>query len=422
MKTISFIILLIFSIQMARAQEPDAMEGLPEHYLYMQNAGDLENPQSLQQLYLPETFWLPGQRLQICFFGGGAPVHELIAAVASQWTEHANIEFDFGPKGARYDCFDPKFGFSAIRIGFSAPGRWSLVGKDAVTKATSRQPSMNFQHYDSTFSPFSGFTIDNVVLRADERRKSSIIHEFGHALGLLHEHQSAKLNCWDEVIKTGPNNVYDFFRQRSGWSETKTKRNLALAISEWPGAVSGEEDLRNSIMSYQIPWQVLKDGKQNKCYINRRSVSISELDKALVAKHYPANVIRPVEDFTLAKERIYSLSPAADEQLLADYFQRIKVDLNSEDTAKRRDARVRLAKYISETENPEQLDKFTENLSDETYRTQLGVAVGINKSKLLSPMSEQTRSNLKASFDKSRDATLKANLQQALDASTLQRF
>ena len=105
---------------------------------------------------------------------------ERIIEWANMWSQHANIWFE---KSHIIFCSD-------IRIGFDAnDGAWSYIGTDCIGK----WKTMNLGFID----------------------QGTVLHEFGHALGLIHEHQSPASGGfnWDEeeVIKdlSGPPNYWD---------------------------------------------------------------------------------------------------------------------------------------------------------------------------------------------------------------------
>lgn len=65
-----------------------------------------------------------------------------------------------------------------IRISFDArKGSWSAIGNDAMKPAFNGKATMNL-----------GWLEDVAVPSAKDR--ATILHEFGHALGMMHEHQS----------------------------------------------------------------------------------------------------------------------------------------------------------------------------------------------------------------------------------------
>jgi len=85
----------------------------------------------------------------------------------SEWSNYANISFSFVQEGT-----------PQIRIAFDANGgSWSFVGKENNSIASDK-PTMNLGWLDGSSD----------TITADEH--GVILHEFGHAIGLLHEHQS----------------------------------------------------------------------------------------------------------------------------------------------------------------------------------------------------------------------------------------
>ena len=83
-----------------------------------------------------------------------------------------------------------------VRISFQYDGSWSVIGTDCQTLSID-QPTMNYGWLDRQ--------------TADDEVRRVVLHEFGHALGLIHEHQNPggeiKWNR-DQVIKdlSGPPN------------------------------------------------------------------------------------------------------------------------------------------------------------------------------------------------------------------------
>lgn len=65
-----------------------------------------------------------------------------------------------------------------IRISFSGSVSWSFYGQDALSVSDPKAPTMMFDDLD----------VDNATATAIEKGK--ILHQFGHALGLTHEHLS----------------------------------------------------------------------------------------------------------------------------------------------------------------------------------------------------------------------------------------
>src|SRR5262249_20448428 len=111
--------------------------------------------------------WKPGRTLRVRFLDGETEVQQKVQLFARQWGEFANITFAFGT--------DPK---AEIRISFLENGSWSALGTDCLVEEWYPQtkPTMNFDWLTRAST--------------DTDYSSVVLHEFGHALGLIHEHQT----------------------------------------------------------------------------------------------------------------------------------------------------------------------------------------------------------------------------------------
>lgn len=200
-------------------------------------------------------FWPPGSILRISFLDGEAVVQKQVREVAKEWTRHANIQFDFTPD------LEPE---AHIRISFRARGSWSAVGRDALNEALFPKgtPTMNY----GWLTPASLLEDYSVVL-----------HEFGHALGLVHEHQSpGSAICWNRnaVIK-------DLLAAPNYWDLATIEHNVLNKYENVTITQYTQFDPK-SIMLYTFPSHWTLDGMEfpeNKV--------LSETDITFIKQQYP---------------------------------------------------------------------------------------------------------------------------------------
>lgn len=115
--------------------------------------------------------WPAGSRISVSFLDGDANLQLKVMEAAQKWVAPgmANLVFDF-----RGDTND-----TDIRISFQYAGSWSVLGTTCRRITDTAQPTMNF----------GWLTIDSPQEEIDR----VVLHEFGHALGLTHEHLSPDL-------------------------------------------------------------------------------------------------------------------------------------------------------------------------------------------------------------------------------------
>lgn len=183
--------------------------------------------------------WINGSTLKIRFLGGSEKQKDMVRQIAPQWTEHANLEFAFTD--------DPT---AEIRVTFDASdGAWSYVGTD----------NLNIPLHAAT-------------LNLGWQDEAVILHEFGHMIGLSHEHSSPHGGLkWNEqkVISdlAGPPNF---------WDEATTRRNVLHKYSA--DQIHGTQFDPSSIMLYAFPASWTLDGVST-----HENEKLSDLDKQFVA-------------------------------------------------------------------------------------------------------------------------------------------
>jgi serralysin len=108
----------------------------------------------------------------------------------------------------------------------------------------------------------------------DEEFRRVIVHEFGHAIGMVHEQSHPEISIkWDKPA------VYRRYESQ-GWSKAQADSNVFFKYSKLVTQFS-EYD-RSSIMHYPIPPELTTDGVAVGCYTD-----LSAMDKAFIARIYP---------------------------------------------------------------------------------------------------------------------------------------
>ncbi|WP_339057775.1 matrixin family metalloprotease [Candidatus Regiella endosymbiont of Tuberolachnus salignus] len=221
-------------------------------------AEDSKNP--LYSLGESKNFWRTGQTLRIKFmaaYAGSAYVQEKVRHYANEWLEYANLKFDWLPVGSKKKAH--------IRIAFKeGDGNWSDLGKNS-RKTAANEPTMNFD----------GFTDDP----SDEAYlKSATLHEFGHALGLLHEHHNPEGGIqWNKPV------VFAYYLDMFGWDAAKTEYNLFKKYAKNKTQYTAYDP--KSIMGYPIPEEHTLNG-----YSVADPTELSTTDKKFIASVYPGRL------------------------------------------------------------------------------------------------------------------------------------
>lgn len=198
--------------------------------------------------------WQPGQTLRCRFLHGVSQVQKKVEAIAHEWEEHANVKFKF-----------VKTGDVEIRIAFLDDGSWSAVGRDALNRLyfPTHQPTMNYG-WLNTSTP-------------DTEYRRVVLHEFGHALGCIHEHQSPKF-----TRKWNREKVIEYFSGSPNfWTVEEIEHNVLKKYS--PTGISATEFDPTSIMLYVFDAELFSDDKGP----TNDNSDLSEADIAKIKELYP---------------------------------------------------------------------------------------------------------------------------------------
>lgn len=195
--------------------------------------------------------WKNGRRLTVSFMGGKKQVKDRIIRHAKIWMDYANIEFDFTPGKKPGD----------IRIAFdTGDGSWSLMGTEILSEDRSK-PTMNFGWLTPTTD--------------DLEYNRVVLHEFGHSLGCIHEHERP-----DNGIPWDKPKVYAYYKQTDGWTKEEVDEQV---FSKYDITQIRANKLdKKSIMMYPVPEKLTK-GDFHIGWNN----GLSAEDKKFIAKLYP---------------------------------------------------------------------------------------------------------------------------------------
>jgi serralysin len=199
--------------------------------------------------------WTNGSTLRCRFLDGSSKMQKKVEALAHQWEQHANLKFKFVTSGD-----------AEIRISFFADaGSWSAVGRDAMNRSyfPLHQPTMNY-----------GWLRDNTN---DDEYSRVVLHEFGHAIGCIHEHQSPKFSrLWNRSAVTryfqGPPNF---------WTPADIDHNVLSKYSA--KGVSATRFDPKSIMLYYFDGKLFAEGMGP----TNSNVKLSPKDIEMIKEMYP---------------------------------------------------------------------------------------------------------------------------------------
>jgi astacin (peptidase family M12A) len=201
-----------------------------------------------------EFYWGVQPIIKVKFIGGSTGLKKRVRDQAAGWTDPgiAGVTFNWVPKTQKAD----------VRIDFQqGNGSWSYLGTYCHSIPAS-DPTMNY-----------GWLTD---ASSDDEVRRVVLHEFGHALGLIHEHQNPKGPIkWnrDAVIKdlSGPPN---------NWSKATIDTNMfdKYDVSK----VTATPVDNQSIMMYPIPARWTLDG-----FSSGLNSKLSPSDRALIHQAYP---------------------------------------------------------------------------------------------------------------------------------------
>jgi serralysin len=205
------------------------------------------NRSAFEATLLRSRRWQPGRTLHVAFLEGSLILQQKVALHAQEWCRYANITllFDNHPEAEIRITFQPEI------------GTWSNIGTDALVVLPD-QPTMNYSELTAT-SPGEDFSY-------------YVLHEFGHALGLVHEHQGPEAGIqWNKAA------VKKYYAE---FSEEELETNIFQHYTRSQTQYSAFDPY--SIMLYHIPKGLTLNGLETP--VNR---TLSATDIQYIQKWYP---------------------------------------------------------------------------------------------------------------------------------------
>ncbi|RYP40666.1 hypothetical protein DL767_001524 [Monosporascus sp. MG133] len=200
--------------------------------------------------------WPNGSTLRVSFIGGTQYLRDKVKQYATQWLYYVNLHMEF-----------IEYGEADIRIAFmQGKGSWSMVGKQQGASFCNQwEPTMNFGWFNNNTE--------------ESEFSRTVLYEFGHALGCLHEHQSsAGAIQWNRPV------VEQYHVHADWWTPKQVKQ---WVFDRFDGTMTQFTvfDPR-SIMLYMVPPEFTYNG-----YSTGSNWFLSETDKQFITPLYPRNTL-----------------------------------------------------------------------------------------------------------------------------------
>ncbi len=211
------------------ASEHNPLNHPPVNRLMLVSKGFMPTKQSIA--VLTTKYWgNKGVKLTVGFMDNPpVDLRSRILAHMNAWNKTANIQFVQTNR-------DPQVRISRL----PGDGHWSYLGTD-VLLIPKNEATMN---------------LDSFTMRTSESEYRRVVrHETGHTLGAPHEHmRRALVNLIDQK------KAIAFYGRDQGWTPEMVRRQVLTPLEESSliGTITADD---NSIMCYQIPGSVTKNGK-----------------------------------------------------------------------------------------------------------------------------------------------------------------
>lgn len=138
-----------------------------------------------------KKLWKPGAKISVGFLDGTIAEWERTLQIAKMWEKCGNFTF--------YEELPER---ASVRIVFEGSGNWSFVGTDCLKIKEGPTMSLSLYEHDALIE-----------------WNRTVLHEFGHVLGLEHEHKHQQFTFQNKQDAVE-------FLKKAGWSDAYIQMNL----------------------------------------------------------------------------------------------------------------------------------------------------------------------------------------------------
>jgi hypothetical protein len=245
--------------------------------------------------------WDNGKTIHVKFVGGGSQVlRNKVKEFAKEWEQYANVKFEFVPDNAAASNMRVKLG--------NGLGHNSYVG----TYCNMIDDNMQTMNLDTTDFVDYSYYINELKARIARKdtaiykwepdkfirdimgksnivwntktMKGTVLHEFGHALGLLHEQSYPNAIRWNKA-----DSIYEKYEKEQGWNRAKVDAQV-FAVSDI-FYTNGTTYDPKSIMQYAVDASETTDG-----FSVPRNDVLSVGDKSTIAMLYPTGLKASIKE------------------------------------------------------------------------------------------------------------------------------